>query len=345
MKKILLVIIVVLLFLCSGCSNEPAEQQESITPLTPPVNSEPIEKSLLLSNYIKTAIQMNYRHIGWDSYTQDKEIIDFVTSAMISALPEVLDQTASEIDNESIVRNYWEQGSCIELVFDKSVALSYTLLGDIEHSYPCDRMLVCFNKDEDVLFLSKDGVYTHTLGPLDSMAFASVFDWLCDGMEVVNYMASDRAEILGQKITVHSNADLQQLPSGYDMRFIESAMSRSLAFYQAAHFQWYNLIDRLATDELKAEIQKWNSNSPSKANDLMQLSKITDVAFPISIKEPVFTAVDSADSSRLLLSLGLDGKTTAFIELIKSLDGSILVDGFKIVQSNNDHTDTFSNNE
>lgn len=342
MKKMLLIIIIVLLCFCSGCSNEPAKKQESITP---PISSEFNKTSLPLNSYIKTAIQMNYRHIGWDSYTKDKKIIDFVTDAMISALPEELDQTASEINNESILRNYWEQGSCIELVFNKSVTLNYTLPGDIERSYQCDRMLVCFNKDEDVLFLSKDGVYTHTLGPLDSMAFAPVFDWLCDGMELVNYMAPDRAEILGQKITVHSNADLQQLPSGYDMRLIESAMSRSLAFYQAAHSRWYDLVARLATDEIKAEIQKWNNNIPSKANDLMQLSKITDVAFPISIKELVFTAADPAESGRLLLSLGLDGKTTALIETIKSRDGSILVDGFRIVESNNDHTNAGYSNE
>jgi hypothetical protein len=38
--------------------------------------------------------------------------IGFVTDALIGALPETLDQTASVIDNYSIVRDYWEQGSC-----------------------------------------------------------------------------------------------------------------------------------------------------------------------------------------------------------------------------------------
>lgn len=281
---------------------------------------------LSLENYIKTAVRMNYRHIGWQSYTMAKETIGFVADAIIGALPETLDQTASEIDNESIAHDYWEQGSCIELVFDGDTELTYTLLGDIKRSYLCDRMLICLTKSEDVLFLSKDGVYAHTIGPLDAAVLKPVYDWL-HGMEFVGYMGADRAEILGQKITVHKNADLERLPPGYDMRPIESAMSRSVAFYQAAYLRQYELIDMLATDVLKAEIEKWGDNSPSTAGDLMQLSNIIDVAFPVSVTEPVF----SPDApGRFKVSLGLDEKTTAVIELVKSNDGSILVDGFKI---------------
>jgi len=284
-----------------------------------------------LSDYIKTAVRMNYRHIGWESYTVDeisKDRIDFVADAIIGALPETLNQTAAQIDNESIARDYWEQGSCIELVFDGNDELSYTLRGDIKQSYPCDRMLVCFTKTEDILFLSTNGVYTHAVGPLDAEALAPVYDWLRGDMEFVAYMAPDRAEILGQKITVHRNADLQQLPQGYNMRPIESAMSHSLAFFQAAHFQWYELIDSLATGRLKDEIQKWNNNNPSEANDLMQLSAITFKAFPVSVSEPVFS---ENDPSRLTVSLGLDEKVSAEIELKKTSDGSILIDGFQLI--------------
>lgn len=281
---------------------------------------------LSLADYIKTAVRMNYRHIGWQSYTMDKETIRFVADAIIGALPETLDQTASEIDNESITRDYWDQGSCIELVFDKGAKLHYTLLGGIAHSYPCDRMLVCFTKSENVLFLSRDGVYTHTLGPLDATTLAPVFKWL-HGMEFVGYMGPDRAEILGQKITVHRNADLDRLPPGYDMTPIESAMSRSVAFYQAAYLRQYELIGMLATDALKTEIKKWGDNSSSRAADIMQLSNITDVTFPVSVTEPVFS---EDDPGRLKVYLGLGGNTAAVIGLVEGPDGRFLVDSFEI---------------
>ncbi len=279
-----------------------------------------------LSDYVKTAVRMNYRHIGWDSYTMDEDRIGFVANALIGALPEILDQAAVRIDNESIVRDYWEQGSCIELVFEGNAELTYTLLGDIRHSYPCDRMLVCFTKSKDLLFLSKNGVYTHTIGPLDAEVLKPVYDWL-DGMEFVSYMGPDRAEILGQKIIVHRNADLDRLSSGYDMRTLGSAMSRSLAFCQAAHFRWYELIDRLGTDGLKAEIQKWNNNRASEAIDLMQFRRITGVAFPVSVSEPVFLATDP---DRLGVTLGLDENTTVEIELAEGSDGRFLIDSFKV---------------
>lgn len=284
-----------------------------------------------LSDYIKTAVRMNYRHIGWESYTVNeisKDRIDFVADAIIGALPETLDLTAAQIDNESIAHDYWEQGSCIELVFDGNDDLSYTLRGDIKQSYPCDRMLVCFTKSENVLFLSTNGVYTHTIGPLNAATLAPVYDWLRGGMEFVGYMGLSGAEILGQKITVHRNEDLQQLPQGYDMRPIESAMSCSLAFYQAAHFRWNEMIDRLATDGLKAEIQKWNNNNPSEANDLMQLSAITFKAFPVSVSEPTFS---ENDPDRLTVSLGLDEKMSAEVELVKASDDNILIDGFELI--------------
>ncbi|MFZ7102382.1 MAG: hypothetical protein ACOWWO_06965 [Peptococcaceae bacterium] len=279
-----------------------------------------------LSGYIKTAARMNYRHIGWDSYTMDEDRIGFVAGALIDALPETLDQTAVQIDNESIVRDYWEQGSCLELVFDGNDGLSYTLLGDIGRSYHCDRMLVCLTKSEDVLFLSEDGVYTHTIGSLDASALKPVYDWL-HGMEFAGYMGPDRAEILGQKITVHRNADLDRLPSGYDMRPFESAMCRSLAFCQAAHFRWYELIDRLATDGFKAEIQKRDNNTPSEASDLMQFPRITGVAFPVSVSEPVFL---DGDPGHLGVTLGLDKNTTVEIGLAKSCDGRFLIESFKV---------------
>lgn len=285
-----------------------------------------IASSLPLDSYIKTASRMNYRHTGWQSYTMDEDSIGFVADAITDALPETLDQMAAQIDNESIARDYWEQGSCVELVFDVDAELTYTLLGDIKRSYSCDRMLVCLTKSEDVLFLSKDGVYTHTVGPLDVAALKPVYDWL-HSMEFVGYMGPDRAEILGQKITVHRNADLDQLPAGYDMRPLESAMSRSLAFYQAAHFRWYELIDRLATDGLRAEIQKWNHNNPSEASDLMQLRHITGVAFPVSVSKPVFLA---GASGRLGVTLGLDENTTVEIELAEGSDGRFLIDSFKV---------------
>lgn len=279
-----------------------------------------------LSDYIKTAVRLNYRHIGWDSYTMDKDRICFVADALIGALPETLDQPAVQIDNEGIVRDYWEQGSCIELVFDGNTELTYTLPGDIRRSYPCDRMLVCFTKSKDVLFLSSNGVYTHTIGPLNASTLKPVYDWL-HGMEFVGYMGPDRAEILGQKITVHRNADLDRLPSGYDMKRIESAMSRSLAFCQAAHFRWYELINRLATEGYKAEIQKWDNNIPSEANDLMQFSNITGVAFPVSVSEPVFL---DGDPDRLGVTLGLDENTTVEIELLEGSDSRFLIDSFKV---------------
>ena len=279
-----------------------------------------------LSDYIKTVVRLNYRHIGWQSYTIGEETIGFVTDALIGALPETLNQTAVRIDNESIVRDYWEQGSCIELVFEGNAELTYTLPGDITHSYPCDRMLVCFTKSEDVLFLSTNGIYTYTIGPLDASALKPVYDWL-HGMEFVGYMGPDRAEILGQKITVHGNADLDGLPAGYDRRSIESAMSRSLAFCQAAHFRWYEMIDRLATDGFKAEIRKWNNNIPSEASDLMQLPRITGVAFPVSVTEPVFL---DQDPNHLGVKLGLDENTTVEIELAKGSDGRFLIDSFKV---------------
>lgn len=286
-----------------------------------------ISSSLPLSDYIKTASRMNYRHIGWQSYTMDEDRIGFVADTIIGALPETLDQTASVIDNESIARDYWEQGSCVELVFDGDAELTYTLLGDIKRSYSCDRMLVCLTKNEDILFLSKDGVYTHMVGPLDAAILKPVYEWLSGGMEFVGYMGPDSAEILGQKITVHRNADMDQLPTGYDMRPIESAMSRGLAFCQAAHFRWYELIDRLAADGLRAEIKKWDNNSPSGASDLKQLRNITSAAFPVSVSEPVFL---DGDSGRLGVTLGLDEKTTAEIELAKGPDGRFLIDSFKV---------------
>ena len=55
MKKIFLIIVVVLLCFCSGCLNDPAEQQESLTPL---VSSEPVnDMEALRKDYFDFAIE------------------------------------------------------------------------------------------------------------------------------------------------------------------------------------------------------------------------------------------------------------------------------------------------
>jgi hypothetical protein len=96
-------------------------------------------------------------------------------------------------------------------------------------------MLVCLTKSKDVLFLSKDGVYTHTVGPLDAAALAPVYDWLRSSMEFAAYFEDERSGNSGTKTYRTQKYGFAATSRGYDMRPIESAMSRSVAFFQADH--------------------------------------------------------------------------------------------------------------
>ena len=118
-------------------------------------------------------------------------------------------------------------------------------------------------------------------------------------------------------------------------------MSRSLAFYQAAERRQDELVGMLATDYLKTQMQEWHHNGASDLSDLMQLHYITGVRFPASVSEPVFF---ESNPNRLTVSLGLDEKMSATVELVKSSDGTILIDAFRLIAAGTSELEAWERN-
>jgi hypothetical protein len=148
--------------------------------------------------------------------------------------------------------------------------------------------------------------------------------------EVVNF-ADGQVEIAGRKLA-YKATDLAPLYEKISAAQVEQMMYRAVIFYEAAFARDFDTVNRLAGEQLKAELKRWADNLPKEedhsAVPIMQLDNFTDIAFPAGISAP---EPDSAEPGKYAVVLEISEDIRAQVNFEISKDGDPLIAGFSLI--------------
>lgn len=154
-----------------------------------------------------------------------------------------------------------EQNTAVELIFSKSLPITYFNMDSAVVEQECDRLF--YNLDESKLYFSVDGTYrSGPVGPLSlpeefrETVYLYVMDSASyDYQRDIVHFSDGFVEILGQKIA-YDGIDLEPLYDEIGQEMVEAMMYRAVRIYKAALAMDDLAIMGFASEELIRELKE-----------------------------------------------------------------------------------------